>query len=266
MKTPISEPFLNGKEFYEIKKIIKLNQISSYGAIIPKFEKKISKITKIKNAVSCSSGTAALHVALKVVGVKSQDEVIVPTITFIATINSVHYLNAKPVFMDCDDYFNIDPLKTIEFIEKKTHFKNGFSYNKKTKKRISAIIPVHVWGNASNILGLAKLCKKRNIKIVEDCTEALGTFYKNKNSVGSIGDIGCFSFNGNKIITTGNGGLLITKKKSYANYAKYLISQATDNGENFLHNQIGYNYRFSGLNAAFGLGQLQKFDFYLKKK
>ena len=110
------------------------------------------------------------------------------------------------------------------------------------------------------------MCKKRNIKIVEDCTEALGTYYKNKkSSVGSIGDIGCFSFNGNKIITTGNGGVLIMKK-IYADYSRYLISQATDNGENFLHNEIGYNYRFPSLNAAFGLGQLKKFKFYLKKR
>ncbi len=268
MIIPISEPFINGKEFYEIKQALKLNQISSYGAIISKFEKKISIITNSKYVVSCSSGTAALHIALKVVGVKNDDEVIVPTITFIATINSVNYLKANPVFMDCDEYFNIDPLKTAEFIEKQTYLKNGFTYNKKTKRRVSAIIPVHVWGNASNINKLSKLCKKRNIKIVEDCTEALGTYYKNKkkSSVGSIGDIGCFSFNGNKIITTGNGGVLIMKKKIYADYARYLISQATDNGENFLHDEIGYNYRFSSLNAAFGIGQLKKFKFYLKKK
>ena len=135
MITPISEPFINGKEFYEIKQALKLNQISSYGAIISKFEKKISIITNSKYVVSCSSGTAALHIALKVVGVKNDDEVIVPTITFIATINSVNYLKANPVFMDCDEYFNIDPLKTAEFIKKQTYFKNGFTYNKKNKKK-----------------------------------------------------------------------------------------------------------------------------------
>lgn len=268
MSLPISEPYINGNELKEINKIIKKNEISSYGNIINKFENKLSKITKIKYAVSCSSGTSALHTALKVVGVKKNDEVLVPTITFIATINSLKYLGANPIFFGSDKFFNIDSDKVIEFIKKHTYFKNGITYNLKTKKKISAIIPVHVWGNAANIQNLCLICKERGIKIVEDSTEALGTYYKNKKkqSVGSIGDIGCFSFNGNKIITSGNGGAIVTNNKKYASKARYYLSQATDDKQKFIHNDIGYNYRFSGLNAAFGLGQLNLLEFYIKKK
>ena len=268
MILPISEPYINGNELKEVKKIIKRNEISSYGAIIEKFEKKLQQITKIKHIVSCSSGTSALHTALKVVGVKKNDEVLVPTITFIATINSLKYLGANPVFFGCDKFFNIDSEKVIEFIKKHTYFKKGITYNSKTKKKISAIIPVHVWGNAANIKKLCLVCKKRGIKVVEDSTEALGTHYKGKkkHSVGSIGDIGCFSFNGNKIITSGNGGAIVTNNKNYASKARYYLSQATDDKQKFIHKDIGYNYRFSGLNAAFGLGQLNLLKFYVKKK
>ena len=268
MILPISEPYINGNELKEIKKIIKRNEISSYGKIIEKFEKKLQQITKIKHIVSCSSGTAALHTALKVVGVEKNDEVLVPTITFIATINSLKYLGANPVFFGCDKFFNIDSEKVIEFIKKHTYFKKGITYNSKTKKKISAIIPVHVWGNAANIKKLCLVCKKRGIKVVEDSTEALGTHYKGKkkHSVGSIGDIGCFSFNGNKIITSGNGGAIVTNNKNYASKARYYLSQATDDKQKFIHKDIGYNYRFSGLNAAFGLGQLNLLKFYVKKK
>ena len=135
MILPISEPYINGNELKEIKKIIKRNEISSYGTIIEKFEKKLQQITKIKHIVSCSSGTSALHTALKVVGVKKDDEVLVPTITFIATINSLKYLGANPVFFGCDKFFNIDSEKVIEFIKKHTYFKRGITYNSKTKKK-----------------------------------------------------------------------------------------------------------------------------------
>ena len=132
--------------------------------MITKFEKKINKITNIKYSVACSSGTAALHTALKVLGVKKNDEVLVPTITFVATINVIKYLNAHPIFFGCDEFFNIDHRDVIEFIKKKTFFKNGYSFNKKTKRKITAIIPVHIWGNAANLSEICKICKKRNIK------------------------------------------------------------------------------------------------------
>ena len=266
MKIPISEPFVNGNEFDEIKNVLKKNEISSYGKIIGKFEKKICGLTNIKFAVACSSGTAALHTALKVIGVKKNDEVLVPTITFIATINAIKYIDAIPVFFGCDKFFNINDKAVVKFIKKNTYIKKGNTYNKKTNRRIAAIIPVHVWGNAANIQEISKICKKRNIKVLEDASEALGTCYNNRKSVGSLGDIGVFSFNGNKIVTTGHGGVIVTNKKSYETKSRYLISQATDDNEKFIHNEVGYNYRFSGINAAFGLGQLKKFNFYLNQK
>ena len=168
--------------------------------------------------------------ALLLVGVKANDEVIVPTVTFIATVNVVNYHRAQPVFMDCDDFYNIDVFKTIEFIEKETRFKGGVTYNKKTNRRISAIIPVHVFGNAADLPRLVYICKERNIKIIEDATESLGTFYtpgafKNRFT-GTIGDIGCYSFNGNKIITTGGGGMIVTNNSAYARQARYFTTQA----------------------------------------
>ncbi len=266
MTKSISEPFINGNEIKEIKNTINKNEVSSYGKLIKKFENKISKLTKIKHVVACSSGTAGLHVALKVLGVEEGDEVLVPTITFIATINVVRYLGAKPIFFDCDNDYNINSKKVLIFLKNNTYFKNGFSYNKKTHKIIKAIIPVHVWGNPADILKLTKVCRQKNIKILEDASEAFGSFYKNQKSVGSIGDIGVFSFNGNKIITTGNGGAIVTNKKKYDRECRYFIAQATDLGSEFIHNNVGYNYRFSALNAAFGLGQLSKIKFYIKKK
>lgn len=211
---------------------LKNNWISSWGDYIAKFENKIKKYTNSKNVVVCSSGTAALHVSLVLSNVKKGDEVIVPTLTFIATINVVKYLDASPIFMDCDNFFNIDVKKTIEFLNKETFFKNNFTFNKKTGKKISAIIPVHVWGNAVKLKELIKICKKKNIKVIEDATESLGTFYTHKElngkHTGTIGDFGCLSFNGNKIITAGAGGAILTKSNLLAKKARYLISQSKD--------------------------------------
>ena len=194
---PLSTPNLKGNSLSYLKRCIKTEWVSSVGKYVNLFEKKISKYTGSKYAISCVSGTAALHLALRIVGVKENDEVIVPTMTFIATANSVKYLNAFPVFMDCDDYYNLDVKKTIFFIKNSTFSKNNYSYNKKTKKRISVLIAVHVYGNAVDIISLIEICKKKNIKIVEDAAGALGTFYLNdklKNKyAGTIGDVGCLS-------------------------------------------------------------------------
>ena len=223
---PLCVPHLFDDEKKLVNQCLKSNWISSSGSLINKFENQIAKYTKSKFATACSSGTAALHLAMKVCDIKINDEVIVPSLTFIATINSIIYVGANPFFVDCDDYFNIDTVKLIYFLNTNTYKKNGFTYNKITKKRIAAILPVHVWGNAADLRKLYKLCKNKNIKIIEDATEALGTFYKksltNKH-VGTIGDVGCISFNGNKIITTGGGGMLITNKKNFYKKSQYFV-------------------------------------------
>jgi len=264
---PLYPPNIPKKSIYYLKKCVDDNYVSTGGKLIKLFENKISKYTHSKYVVALNSGTSALHLALKVVGVKKKDEVIVPTLTFVATINSVLYNSCSPIFMDCDEYYNIDVNKVLNFLKKKTIFKKNFTYNKKTKKRIYAIIVTHVWGNAANLFKLTKICKKKNIKIIEDASESLGTFYKkNKIHTGTIGDIGVLSFNANKIITTGCGGMLLTNNKKYYNLTKYFSAQAKDDDVYFVHNNIGYNYRMTNISAALGIEQINNLKKILNKK
>jgi aminotransferase in exopolysaccharide biosynthesis len=267
---PLSVPNLKGNEKKYLTQAINTQWVSSVGKFVDKFEKKISIYTGAKYAIACSSGTAALHIALKIVGIKEGHEVIVPTMTFIATCNAIKYLNANPIFMDCDEHYNLDQEKLFKFLDNNTFFKNGRTFNKKTKRIISGILPVHVSGNAINIELLAKECKKKNIALVEDAAEALGTFYKVGNlrgkHAGTVGDLGCLSFNGNKIITSGGGGMIITNNKTYADKARYLTTQAVDDQINYIHNSIGYNYRLTNIQAAVGLAQLEKIETFLEKK
>lgn len=267
---PLSVPNLCGNELKYVKRCIKTEWISTVGHYIPIFEKKVASYLNSKYAVGCINGTSALQVALRILEVGKGDEVIVPTLTFIATINSVIYNNAKPIFMDCDDFYNIDAEKTIKFIKNETVFRNNFTFNKKTRKRIPVILPVHLWGNAAKLEELVKVCKKRNISIVEDAAESFGSKYINGNLknrfTGTIGKVGCLSFNGNKMITTGGGGMILTSDKKLAEKAKYLVSQAKDNALRYIHNDIGYNFRLTNIQAALGLAQLENFKFFKKKK
>ena len=192
-------------------------------------------------------------------------EVIVPSLTFIATVNPILYLGAKPIIFDVDNYHNLKIDDVINFIKKKTNFKNNKTINKKTKKVIKVIIVAHMWGRACNFSELKTLCKKRNIFILEDAAEALGSFVKRKDKFshcGSMGDIGCLSFNANKIITTGSGGAIITNNKKFYKKAQYLANQAKDDTFNYIHNECGYNYKMNSICAALGISQLKK----IKKK
>jgi len=209
-------------------------------------------------------------VSLRLAGVQPEDEVIVPTLTFIAPVNVITYNGASPIFMDADRFYNIDIEKTVSFIKRETIFNNGYTYNKKTKKRISAILPVHVWGNAVQLNELAPLCDERNIVIVEDASESLGSFYKEGNfkgkHTGTIGKLGCLSFNGNKIITAGGGGMIITNDKGIAAKARYLTTQAKDDPVLYIHDEIGYNFRLTNIQAALGVGQLEQLPLFLQRK
>ena len=204
---------------------------------------------------------SASQVSLRLSGVKAGDEVIVSTLTFIASVNAISYNNATPIFMDTDKYYNIDAEKTIEFIKNETIFKNGFTYNKKTNNKISAMMVVHVWGNACLFDELIILCNNRNISVVEDAAESLGTFfndgeYKNKHT-GTIGQLGCLSFNGNKIITAGGGGMILTNNKLIGEKARYLSTQAKDDPVKYVHNEIGYNFRLTNIQVASGIGSIR---------
>ncbi|MBP7496196.1 MAG: LegC family aminotransferase [Bacteroidales bacterium] len=269
---PLSVPSIKGNEWKYIKECLDTEWVSSAGKYVDAFEKEIAKYTGSKHAIACVNGTSALHISLLIAGVKPGDEVIVPTVTFIAPINVVRYAGAEPIFMDCDDFYNIDIKKVIDFIVNETEYREAekCTYNKKTKKKISAIIPVHIFGNAVWLDELIGICDERNISILEDATESLGTFYnKGKYAgrhTGTIGKLGCFSFNGNKIITTGGGGMIITDSEELALKAKYFTTQAKDDEIRYIHNDIGYNYRLTNIQAALGLAQLEKLPQFLKIK
>ena len=269
-KIPLSAPSLNGNELEYLKECIDTEWVSSAGKYVELFEKNITEYTGSKYAVACVNGTSALQLGLILAGVSQGDEVIVPTLTFIAPINAISYNSATPIFMDADRYYNIDSEKTISFIKNETTYKNGATYNKKTNKKISAIVPVHVWGNACWLDELIYLCNERNIAVVEDSSESLGTFYNSGNyagkHTGTIGKIGCLSFNGNKIITTGGGGMILTDDLDLYEKAKYLTTQAKDDPIRYIHNEIGYNFRLTNIQSAVGVAQLKKLPDFIKRK
>ena len=269
-KIPLSVPSLNGNELQYVKECIDTEWVSSAGKYVELFEKNIAEYTGSKYAIACMNGTAAIQLSLRLAGVEAGDEVIVSTLTFIASVNAITYNNAIPIFMDADKYYNLDSEKTIQFIKNETVFKNGFTYNKKTNNRITAIIPVHVWGNACWLDELIEFCNKQNIAVLEDASESLGTFYnagkyKGKHT-GTIGKLGCLSFNGNKIITAGGGGMILTDDESLSEKAKYLSTQAKDDPIRYVHDEIGYNFRLTNIQAALGVAQLEQLPAILKRK
>jgi aminotransferase in exopolysaccharide biosynthesis len=269
-KISLSEPFIFGLEYKYIKECLDTGWVSSAGRFVDLFEDKIANYTGAKFAVACSNATSALFISLKILGVKRDEEVIVPTLTFIAPVNTIKYLGAEPIFMDADEFCNIDVNKTVEFIETETKFKNNISYNKKTGKIVRAVLPVHVFGNAADLESLQNICAERNIVILEDASESLGTIYtkgklKGKHT-GSVGQMGCISFNGNKILTSGGGGMIICNDEESYKKAVYLTQQAKDDPVNFIHNEIGYNMRLSNIQAALGLAQMENIEKALKIK
>ena len=265
----LHSPYLKGNEKKYLNKSVSTNYISTFGPYVEKFEKKLKNFTKSNYVIAVNSGTSALHISLLLSNTKPGDEVIVPTISFIAPINAIIYCKASPIFMDVDEYLNIDVEKTIYFLKKKTITRNKITYNKKTKKRISTLLLVHVFGNLANVKPLIKICKEKNIDIVEDAAESIGSYYKNyknKKHSGTIGKFGCLSFNGNKLITTGGGGAILTQSKFLSDKARYLANQAKNDSIKFIHNEVGYNYRMSNLHAAVGLGQIEKIKKILLNK
>jgi len=266
----LHEPSITGNEWTYVKECLDTNWVSSAGKYVEKFEMQIAEYTGAKHAIACVNGTAALQISLRLSGVHSGCEVIVPALTFIAPINAVHYNGADPIFMDADQHFNLDIQKTIQFINEETQFKNEFTYNKKTGKQIVAVVPVHVWGNAVWMDELVQLCNERNIEIIEDASESLGTWnshgkFKGRHT-GTLGQLGCLSFNGNKIITAGGGGMILTDDEKLADKARYLTTQAKKDPIRYIHEEIGYNFRLSNINAAVGVGQLEQLDDILEKK
>jgi len=262
---PLSAPSLKGNEWKYVKECLDTEWVSSVGKYVDAFEKNMADYLGAKYAVACMNGTSALHVSLLLAEVKPSEEVIVPTVSFIAPVNAVKYVGAEPLFMDCDGYCNIDVNKTKEFIKTGCHVINGKLINNTTGKRIAAIIPVHIFGTPVDMDPLRELADSYKIKIIEDATESLGAEYKGKKT-GTLGLLGCLSFNGNKIITTGGGGMIITNDERLAKKAKYLITQAKEEGTEYIHGEIGFNYRMVNVLAAIGMGQLEMIDDYMAIK
>ena len=213
-----------------------------------------------------SMGLPALHVALLVAGVKPDDEVLVSTLTFIAPVNAIRYVGAWPVFIDAEpDYWQMDPSGVVDFLERGCRWHDGALYNRLSGRRVTAVIPVHILGHPVDLYPIIEIARKYGLKVIEDATESLGATYKGRG-VGSIGDIACFSFNGNKIITTGGGGMLATSNEEWAQKAKYLTTQAKDDPVEYIHREIGYNYRLTNIQAAIGCAQIEQLDAYVAAK
>lgn len=267
---PLSVPNLSLDILENVKETIETGWVSTGGRFITEFENKIAKYVGVERAVSCQSGTAGLHLALRVLGIEPGDEVIVPTLTFIAAVNPVRYLGAEPIFMDCDDTLNMDMDKLELFLENECRFKEGEVINKKTGKVIKAIIIVHVFGNPANMERLMGIKEKYNLKVLEDATEALGSYYLQgkyaNRHCGTIGDMGVYSFNANKIITTGGGGMVVSHNSELLDKVAFLSIQAKTDPLYFIHDEIGYNYRMTNIQAAFGTDQIDRLEGFIETK
>lgn len=265
---PLHEPRFVGNEKKYVLDCIDSTFVSSVGKYVDDFEKQIATYTGAKYAVACVNGTAALHMAMLVAGVKQNDIVITQPLSFIATCNAIAYIGAAHLFVDVDmDTMGLSPekLKTYlnEFAIKKS---DGFTYHKITNQKITACVPMHTFGHPGRIDEIATICEHYNIALIEDAAESIGSFYKDKHT-GTFGLLGTFSFNGNKTITAGGGGAIVTNNEVLAKRAKYLTTQAkVPHRWNFVHDEIGYNYRMPNINAALMCAQLEQLDAFIKNK
>lgn len=267
---PLSVPNLKGKELEYVTHAVETEWVSTGGPYVDEFEDKITQYVNARGAVSCQNGTSGLHIALQVCGVTKEDEVIVPALTFIAAVNPVKYIGAEPIFMDCDDSLTMDADKLLEFCQNECSYVDGRLLNNKTMKQIKAIVVVHVFGNMADMEKIMNIADKFNLKVVEDATEAIGTYYltgKYKEFfAGTIGTVGVYSFNGNKIITTGGGGMIVSNDEEILKKSKHLTTQAKSDELYYTHDEIGYNYRMTNLQAALGLAQLEQLEMFIDIK
>lgn len=265
---PLHAPVFFGNEKKYLNECIDSTFVSSVGKFVDQFEKDIAKYTGAKHAVACVNGTNGLHMGMLVGGVKEGDEVISQALTFIATANAISYIGAKPVFIDVDkDTMGMSPEALSNFLKNSAEKKeDGYTYNKKTGKKIAACVPMHTFGLPARIEEIKSICDDWNIFLIEDAAESLGSLYNGQHT-GTIGKIGVFSFNGNKTITAGGGGVLITDDEALAKKAKHLTTQAkVPHQWKFEHDAIGYNYRMPNLNAALACAQLENLDEIIKNK
>jgi aminotransferase in exopolysaccharide biosynthesis len=263
----LHEPRFIGNEKKYIEECIDSTFVSSVGKYVDRFEDDIARFTGAQKAVVCVNGTNGLHMALMLAGVKRDVEVITQPLTFIATANAISYCGAHPVFVDIDkDTLGLSPQALDFFLKQNTEIIADGCYNKRTKRKITAVVPMHTFGHPCRIDEIADICMNYNIQLVEDAAESLGSYYKGKHT-GNFGNIGVLSFNGNKIITTGGGGMLLFNDESLAQKAKHLTTQAKiPHAWEFVHDDIGYNYRMPNINAALGVAQLEQLEKFLVAK
>ncbi|WP_298065664.1 aminotransferase class I/II-fold pyridoxal phosphate-dependent enzyme, partial [uncultured Cetobacterium sp.] len=253
-----------------LRECVESGWVSTGGRFIGEFEEKIAKYVGTSEAVGVQSGTAGLHTSLSVLGVNPGDEVLVPTLTFIAAVNPVTYQGAIPVFIGCDDTLCMNPNLLEKFLREECVVRDGVTYNKKTSAKIAALAVVHVFGNMANMEKIMELAKEFNFKVLEDATEALGTYYTEGRYAGkyagTMGDAGVFSFNANKIITTGGGGMVVSNNPEVLNEIRFLTTQAKTDQLYFIHDEIGYNYRMLNLQAALGTSQIDNLEDFIETK
>ena len=263
---PLCVPHLEGNEWAYVKECLDSNWVSSVGGFVERFENDLARVTGTSHAVATVNGTSALHIALLVCGVKPGDEVIVSDLTFIAPANAVRYTGAHPVFVDAEaNYWQMDVGKLRDFLETQCAATSKGLVNRSTGRRVAALLPVHILGGVCEMEAILDLGERFALPVIEDATECLGAKV-GARSAGSLGRIGCFSFNGNKILTTGGGGMLVTNDKALAERARYLTTQAKDDPLEFVHGAVGYNYRLTNVLAAMGCAQLERLDSYVARK
>ena len=264
---PLAVPVFIGNEKKYLNECIDTTFVSSVGKFVDRFEEDMAKYTGAKRAVVCVSGTNALHMSLLLVGVKRDDEVLTQALTFIATCNALSYIGAHPVFVDVDrDTMGLSPVAVREWLAKNSEQKNGECYNKRTGRRVKACVPMHTFGHPVHLDELVKVLNEYHIELVEDAAESIGSLYKGKHT-GTFGKVGALSFNGNKTITTGGGGMMLFNDEELGAYAKHITTQAKiPHRWEFRHDHIGYNYRMPNINAALGCAQLEHIEEYVASK
>ena len=265
---PLSIPNFEGNEEKYVVDAIASTFVSTVGGYVSRMEKELASFLNVDNVAVCQSGTSALHLSMVDAGVKPGNVVLVPPLTFIAAVNPVKYQFATPVFIDCDDSFCLDPVKLRSFCEEECVWNDGvLKYN---GADVKAIVVVHVFGNMADMESIMDTAEKYNLKVIEDATEALGTKYTDGRYAGkfagTIGDYGCYSFNGNKIITTGGGGAVTSRNSATVDHIRFLSTQAKTDPHYYIHDEVGYNYRMTNLQAALGVAQLEELPEFIKRK
>lgn len=254
---PLAEPSVGGNAWNYVRECLDTGWVSSAGAFVDRFERTVAAESGTRRAVAVASGTSALHLALLVAGVEPGDEVLVPALTFVATANAVRHAGAWPVFVDVEPrHLQMDPARLADFLERGCYRRDGVLRNRTTRRRVRAVMPVHLLGHPAPMAPILEAARRDGLVVIEDGAESLGARYRGR-PCGSLGDVGCISFNGNKVVTAGGGGMIVTNRDDWADRARYLSTQAKDDPVEGRHGAIGFNYRLTNLQAALGLSQME---------